>query len=159
MPAVLCLFFENSVGFCTCEGGGSSLEAYTVIFSLFAKNKKPAKDLGPGVYSLRGRERVNEQEGKWWTREEPTFGDRQLLSLGSFSAGEHGLWAAKESACMWMYVRVSPWSACRCKNNSSIIPLYWQQPSGILTHETTNRINVETQNHRPAVCSFYVNFT
>lgn len=27
------------------------------------KKQKPPKDLGPGVYSLRGRKRVNEQEG------------------------------------------------------------------------------------------------
>lgn len=43
--------------------GGSSLDAFTVNFSLFTK-KNPQKDLGPGVYSLRGRKRVNEQEGK-----------------------------------------------------------------------------------------------
>lgn len=58
---------------------------------LVCSQKKPPKDLGPGVYLSRERKRVNEQEGKWWTREGLMFGHRQLLSLGSFSAGEHGL--------------------------------------------------------------------
>lgn len=91
MPAVLCSFFENSVGFCMCEEEGVLWRCIQSFLVCSLQTKKPPKDLGPGVYLLRGRERVNEQEGKWWTREERMFVDRQLLSLGSFSAGEHGL--------------------------------------------------------------------